>query len=180
MCVSRVQVPSPITKTKHAGRGSRTHGGAVADVGHLYGLGNTEESYRIQVLGCKARGRLGTDKPFDHATGKGSVKAKPGEYYDALRNKKAIVVPMIVESYGGISPHSLNFIGRLAARAKGARARDGTVYGRSRTSARSFFKHHTQQLAAAAQVGDAKAIRRKITEIKMRLMKSAHRAGGSA
>ena len=41
-----------------------------------------------------------------------------------------------------------------------ARARDGTVYGRSRTSAKSFFKHHTQQLAAAAQVGDAKAIRR--------------------
>ena len=43
-----------------------------------------------------------------------------------------------------------------------------------------FFKHHTQQLAAAAQVGDAKAIRRtKITE-GMRMMKSVRRADGSA
>ena len=81
------KVPSPITKSKHAGVGTRIHGGAVGDVGHLYALGNTEETYRIQVLGCKARGVLGKDKPFDHATGKGSVKARPGEYYDALRNR---------------------------------------------------------------------------------------------
>ena len=33
--------------------------------------------------------------------------------------------------------------------------------------------HHTQQLAAAAQVGDAKGIRKKITEMKMRLIKDA-------
>jgi hypothetical protein len=33
------------------------------------------------------------------------------------------------------------------------------------TSAKSFFVHHTQQLAAAAQVGDAKGIRKKITEM---------------
>ena len=87
---------------------------------------------------------------------------------------------MIVESFGGISPHSIAFIRRLATRAKGAQGRDGTVYGRSRTSATSFFKHHTQQLAAAAQVGDAKAIRRKITAKKMRLMKGAIHAGGRA
>ena len=37
----------------------------------------------------------------------------------------------------------------------------------------SFFVHHTQQLSAAAQVGDAKAIRRKITALKMRLSKGA-------
>ena len=57
--------------------------------------------------------------------------------------------------------------------------RDGTTYGRSRTSVRSFYKHHTQQLAAAAQVGDAKAIRLKITHEKMCLMK-ALKAGGRA
>ena len=44
-----------------------------------------------------------------------------------------------------------------------------SVYGASSTSAKSFFVHHTQQLAAAAQVGDAKGIRKKITEMKMRL-----------
>ena len=38
---------------------------------------------------------------------------------------------------------------------------------------KSFFVHHTQQLAAAAQVGDAKGIRKKITEMKMRLINDA-------
>ena len=76
---------------------------------------------------------------------------------------------------------SLHFIRRLALRAKGARARawrDSTVYGGSSTSAKSFFVHHTQQLAAAAQVGDAKGIRKKITEMKMRLIKDALKATG--
>ena len=43
----------------------------------------------------------------------------------------------------------------------------------SSTSAKSFFVHHTQLLAAAAQVGDAKGIRKKTTEMKMRLIKDA-------
>ena len=98
-----------------------------------------------------------------------SPRARVNDYDDALRNKKALVIPMILEAFGGISPHSLHFIRRLALRAKGARARDSTVYGGSSTSAKSFFVHHTQQLAAAAQVGDAKMIRKKITEMKMRL-----------
>jgi hypothetical protein len=58
------------------------------------------------------------------------------------------------------------------------RARDCTVYGGSSTSTKSFFVHHTQQLAAAAQVGDAKGIRKKITEMKMRLIKDALKATG--
>ena len=48
----------------------------------------------------------------------------------------------------------------------------------SSTSAKSFFVHHTQQLSAAAQVGDAKGIRKKITEMKMRLIKDALKATG--
>jgi hypothetical protein len=76
-------------------------------------------------------------------------------------------------------PFSLcEIIVSCALRAKGARARDSTVYGGSSTSAKSFFVHHTQQLAAAAQVGDAKGIRKKITEMKMRLIKVALKATG--
>ena len=52
--------------------------------------------------------------------------------------------------------------------------------GTASLGARSFFKHHTQQLAAAAQVGDAKGIRRKITQMKIRLMKDVLKAGGRA
>ena len=92
------KVVSPLTKTHRTGRGSKVHGGSVANVGHLYAFGNTEERYRIKILGCKGRGRLGKDPPFNHATGVGSVKARPGDYFDALRNKKAIVVPMILEA----------------------------------------------------------------------------------
>ena len=154
-------------------------GGSVASVGHLYAFGNTEEWYRIKILGVKARGREGHDRPFDHSTGRGWVRGKRGAYYDALRNKKATVVPMIVETYGGIAPQSRAYVRRLAARAKGARAHDRTSYGRSRTSTKSFYLHHVQQLAAAAQVGDARAIRRKISHMKMRLMKAA-KAGGRA
>jgi len=174
------KVPSPITKKFSVGVGTKKDGGVHASVGHLYGLGNTEEKYRLRVLGCKGRGFLGRDKPLDHSTGRGSVKARRGDYWDALKNKKAVVIPAIVETFGGISPHFLRFISRLAARTKRGGGRDGTQYGRSRLSAKSFFVHHTQQISAAAQVGDAKAIRRKITAEKMRLMKSARKAGERA
>jgi hypothetical protein len=149
-------------------------------VGHLYALGNTEEAYRIAILGCKGRGTLGRDKPFDHKTGKGSVKARRGDYYDALFNKRAIVVPFIVEVFGGISAHALKYVAQLAQRVTKGGGRDSTQYGRSRTSTRSFFSHHVQQLAAAAQVGDAKAIRAKITAEKMRVMKKIRKHGASA
>ena len=101
---------------------------------------------------------------------------------DALRNKKALVIPMSLEAFGGILPHSLHFIRRIALRANGARGRararataPSTEHGRRARAptAKSFFVHHTQQLAAAAQVGDAKGIRKKITKMKMRLIKDA-------
>ena len=64
--------------------------GTVADVGHLYAFGNTEERYRIKILGCKGKGTLGVDRPFNHTTSTkvGSVKERTGDYEDALRNKK--------------------------------------------------------------------------------------------
>ena len=95
---------------------------------------------------------------------------------------------MILEAFGGIT--SL-FTLHPAPRATGeggarARAPDRTrkppSYGAgSSTSAKSFFVHHTQQLAAAAQVGVAKGIRKKITEMKMRLIKDTRlrRPGGA-
>ena len=45
-------------------------------------------------------------------------------------------------------------------------------------STKSFLVHHTQLLAAAAQVGDAKGIRKEVTEKKMRLLKDALKATG--
>ena len=95
-------------------------------------------------------------------------------------NKRSTVVPMIVETFGGMSPHTVHHIAKLATRAK--HGRDGTAYGRSRTSPKSFFVHHTQQLALAAILGDAKAIRRETTIKKTRLAKGLRvsTAGGRA
>ena len=84
------KVVAPLTKSRRMGKGSVLHGGTVADVGHLYAFGNTEERYRIKILGCKGKGTLGVDRPFNHATKVGSVKERTGDYDDALRNKKAL------------------------------------------------------------------------------------------
>ena len=87
---------------------------------------------------------------------------QPGAYYDAIVNKRSRVICMIVESFGGITPQALAHLGHLARRAKGKGARDGTKYGRARTSTKSFFVHHTQRIAAAAVVGDTRALRKAV------------------
>ena len=54
----------------------------------------------------------------------------------------------------------------LARRARGKGARDGTKYGRSRTSARTFYQHHTQQLSVAAAIGDVMGIHQAVQNTK--------------
>ena len=171
-CLYEVKVPSAMTKSFSAGKGSKKKGGKPASVGHLHAFGNTEEFYRRDILGCRRRGRRG-EHAFVHKTGKGYVEAHVGTYHDALFAKKTRVVPLIVETTGGIAPHALAHIGHLARRAKGraASARDGTKYGRSRTSTRSYYVHHTQRIACAAQQYDARGIRKNIAFEKHQLMK---------
>jgi len=171
-CLYEAKVPSALTKSYSAGKGSKKGGGKPGSVGHLYAFGNTEEFYRLDILGCRRRGRK-TDPAMSHATGKGYVAKHIGTYYDALFVKKTRVIPLIVETTGGIAPHALAHIGHLARRATGkaARSRDGTKYGRSRTSTRSFFVHHTQRIATAAQQFDARGIRKAIASRKQLLMK---------
>ena len=124
-------------------------------------------------------GRKGRDPAFNHATGKGFVAEAKGDYYDALVVKKSRVIPVIIEVYGGITPHTLAHIGHLARRAKGKGARDSTKYGLSRTSTKSFFAHHTQRIALAAQLHDAIAIRKEIGSRKQRLLAASRIAGGA-
>ena len=74
---------SSLTQQKSAGKGSASKGGKPAKVGHPYAFGNTEEFYRVLVLGCDQRGRQ-RDGPMTHCDGKGWVRAQPGQYADAL------------------------------------------------------------------------------------------------
>jgi len=149
-CLVEIKVASSLTKAaKCKGRGSKKHGGKPASVGHLYAFGNTEERYRVDILGCKRRGRK-TDKPMCHKTGKGFVEEQKGSYFDARARKKSRIIPFIVETLGGITPHAVAYVGQLARRAEGRGARDSTKYGTSRTSAQSYFRHHIQRIAMAA------------------------------
>ena len=96
------KVVAPLTKTHHAGRGSKTNAGTPEDIGHTHAFGNVEERFNLEVLGCKARGKE-ADGFFDHSTGKGWVKTRPCYYDDALLVKNNQVIPVIVETLSAAS-----------------------------------------------------------------------------
>ena len=79
---------------------------------------------------------------------------------------------------GAISARSLKFVAHLAKRARGKRARDGTRYGRARTSARSFYSHHTQRISLAAVMGDARGVHDSVRGNKQRLIAGPGAGGG--
>ena len=151
---------------------ARARGGKPASVGHLFGFGNTEEHYRLLILGCKGQG-LQHQGPLDHSTGKGWVKQQDGQYVDALTRLRSRVVPIIVETTGGIAPHSRSHCGYLAARSKTPGAVDRTRYGVTRISTKSFFVHHTQQMAKAAAMFDARAINLRVVVLKQHNLQAA-------
>ena len=159
--LTEIKVPSPTTKTRTGGRGSAKNGGNPESVGHLVGFGNTEEIYRRDVYGLKGRGRK-RDGPFNHRTGRGWVKAREGTYHDAIHVKKSRVSLMLVEATGAISPRSLTVVGYHSRRARGARGRDSTKYGKSRASTTNYYIHHVQRISMAAAIGEAAGIHRAI------------------
>ena len=176
--MKQTKVPSSIKKGRSEGEGTKKGGGKPASVGHLYGFGNTEEFYRVSILGCRERGRK-RDGPFNHETGHGWVQAVKGSYYDAIVTKRLRVIPMIVEAQGGVTRHALAHMSHLARRAKGRRSRDSTTYGTSRTSTRCFFVHHLQRLSVAATRGHAAATLKSIGAGKQGLAAGGQPAAGA-
>ena len=83
---------------------------------------------------------------------------------------------MIVEAQGGLTPHAQAQVGYLSRRTRGKGARDSTKYGRSRTSTKSFFVHHSQRLALAAKQYHARAVLKALTGFKHEVVASP--AGG--
>ena len=93
----KVVAPAHQNESRRMGRGSvgctAGHGGTVADVlGHLYAFGNTEERYRIKILGCKGKGTLGVDRPFNphYQSWSRDGRATTTTLF-GLRNKKALI-----------------------------------------------------------------------------------------
>ena len=86
------------------------------------------------------------------------VKAREGTYHDAIHVKKSRVSLMLVEATGAISPRSLTVVGYHSRRARGARGRDSTKYGKSRASTTNYYIHHVQRISMAAAIGEAAGI----------------------
>ena len=95
-----------------------------------------------------------------------------GQYKDALVRTRAAVVPMSVETTGALAPHSRRHCGYLHGRSKGKGAADRTRYGRTRISTKSFFVHHTQQIAKAAVMYDARAILKRVSVLKQQRLRT--------
>ena len=89
----------------------------------------------------------------------------------------ARVSAFVVETTGAITPRSLGLCAYMARRSRGKHARDSTRYGSSRTSARSFFAHHTQRISAAASYEDAAGIHESVRGRRRALLPEATQAG---
>jgi hypothetical protein len=134
--------------------------------GHLYAFGSTAEMRRVEVRGCRGRGKR-DDPPFDHYTGRGRVAVHRGAYFDAFYNKKSKVVLVLVDTFGGIVDETMEELKRLQRRSTGPGAVDRTRYGRHRCSSpHTFIVHHMQRLSAAAVLYDVKAIKKGAVALK--------------
>ena len=98
--------------------------------------------------------------------GRGYVEKKKGHYDDAIKKKNNMVIPVVVESFGGIGTRALRAL-KFAARRAGdkKRGRDGTKYSRTRPT--SFLTHHMRQISSAAVITDACNIEKEIIGLKI-------------
>ena len=84
------------------------------------------------------------DPPLNHSTGYGYVAAHTGHYA-----KGNDVIPLISETLGGINRTAANALHRLHALTAPTAARDGTLYGISRSATTSFHAHHLRLISLA-------------------------------
>ena len=96
-----------------------------------------------------------------------------GHYHEALVVKRNKVIVWLVEASGGIAPQPLARLHRNSRLATSRGARDGTKYGLSRLSPRSYLAHHIQRIAFAAVRANAKHARWMISCYKMRVCTAA-------
>ena len=145
--LTEIKCLTPHLVSPALGHGSAAKGGAPSTAdGHLIAFGNTLESLIKSTLGLKQRGAEG-QRPFDRPSGEGFVAACDGDYADALRKKRSVVL-FLTESSGAVESRGVRLFARLGKDVRRKGAVDGTVYGSAATSTRSFFVHHLSAIAA--------------------------------
>ena len=146
------KTPSPFTSASHAGQGG-PRGGTIADVGHLFAHGNTEEGLRLTNLGCAQRGSP-HDPPFDHTTGRGYVAARDGVYSDMpfIARTTAFSSPSSPHSvHSAASPSACSSSTRAARKTRSTVAMRLATYSRYRSA--SYLSHHMQCLSTGIVIG---------------------------
>ena len=73
---------------------------------------------------------------------------------DALSKRYAVQL-FITESTGALSRRAVQLLGALARKARAPGTQDKTAYGRSRSSTKSFFRHHLAAISSAIVYQDA-------------------------
>ena len=136
------------------GNGSQRCGGAPSTAdGHFIAFGNTEEALRRKTLGLKQRGAPGQD-PYDRTTGIGYVAATDGDYADALRKRRDVIL-FVTEPLGAVCECGVRLLRHLSHLANTVGHRDSTEYGEAPTSTSSFFIHHLSALSRSLVTSDA-------------------------
>ena len=107
---------------------------------------------------CSAPGseaRRTTPRCHTRPASVGYVARRPGDYSDAIDNKKLKVHMLLMESLGGIAPGGVAYLGKLAGLADPTAhgSRDSTTY--TCWSAPTFMSHHGMCLSAAIVYADA-------------------------
>jgi len=134
---------------------STAHPACTTLSGHKYGFGNTSERLKHRVLGTRQRGLQAQGK-FDHASGAGYVAHHPGDYVDAIKNRKATVQLLVHETLGGMCPYSARRLRRLARDAATSGC-DMTDYTLSSTAS-SFVPFYAQRISSAIVMNGAQGI----------------------
>ena len=81
-----------------------------------------------------------------------------GTYHDAIHVKKHPTTLVATESSGAVSPDGIAYLRRLARVARAPDTSDTTIYGVSRASTQSFFRHHLAAWSAAIVLTDARTV----------------------
>ena len=108
-----------------------------------------------------------------------TVKAKDGDYWDAIKNRKAILTLLVHEIFGGLSPTAARHL-RYLARKAAELDHDLTDYSRSYT-ARSFVPYYAQQISSAIVMIGAQGILKRITKMRGKsLLRASDEEGDGA
>ena len=114
--------------------------------GSQVGFGNTHPQVREEVLGLPGRGEAGQGG-WRWSTGTGYVERKPGDYDRAIHEHGCEVVPLLVETFGGLGPELRDWLHRLAeerGNKLNKREYDDTTW-----AARTWRSYAVQQISIA-------------------------------